>query len=323
MQQGPVLADRSLQVQNPRLRAPLIELGLIVAKPEWLCTTFGRGLGRARPKVGQLQSIQCDSGSLGRPTTARSPVVDPPLFKPWAQGSTSRHTWRREGLSEHAHVSAAGWRVKLGLARPRVDMSDRQPPGVHGKGGQAHDSFCLGRQIHRMSLGVDSVPLCPCSRNLSKRRAPLPRRRCRTPTTDSSGLEFERAGSWAASLVVASSSHRHAASLRRQVPAQPVLASTTSEARRQKQHRLLRRPLRRLRRISPLCHDRPGSRGARATARGIEEAPSAPAMKDGVAAGLVVPCRYPPLSTETQSADGSVIATGQLPACYPVAIGDR
>jgi hypothetical protein len=170
MQQGPVLADRSLQVQNPRLRASHIELGLIVAERESLCTTFGRGHGRARPEVGQLHSTECDSGPLGRPTTARSPVVDPPLPKPRAQGSTSRHTWRREGVSEHAHASAAGWRVKSGLARPRVDMSDRQPPGVHGKGGQAHDSFCLGRQIHRMSLGVDSVPLRPYGRNPSRQR---------------------------------------------------------------------------------------------------------------------------------------------------------
>lgn len=76
-------------------------------------------------------------------------------------------------------------------------MSDRQPPGVHGKGGQAHDSFCLGRQIHRMSLGVDSVPLHPYGRNPSRQRT-LPQRRCTTPTNTSSGLELTRAVSWAA-----------------------------------------------------------------------------------------------------------------------------
>jgi hypothetical protein len=64
--------------------------------------------------------------------------------------------------------------VKSGLARPRVDMSDRQPPGVHGKGGQAHDSFCLGRQIHRMGLGVDSVPFCPYGRNPQQTKNPSP-----------------------------------------------------------------------------------------------------------------------------------------------------
>ena len=174
MQQGPVLPTPILASSEPTAEVPAIELGPIVAECELLCTTFGRGLGRARPKVGQLRSTQCDSRSLGRPTTARSPVVDPPLPKLRAQGSTSRHSWRREGVSEHAHASVAnGWRVKSGLARPRVDMSDRQPPGVHGKGGQAHDSFCLGRRIHRMSLGVDSVPLCPCDRDLSRRR-PFP-----------------------------------------------------------------------------------------------------------------------------------------------------
>jgi hypothetical protein len=224
-----------------------------------------RGLGRARPKVGQLQRTQCDSGSLGRPTTARSPVVDPPLSKSRAQGSTSRHTWRREGLSEHAHVSAAGWRVKSGLARPRVDMSDRQPPGVHGKGGQAHDSFCLGRWIHRMSLGVDSVPLCSCGRDLSRRNASPPVT-LQNPYQHQFRLRVGAGHEPVASLVVVSSSHRRGASLRRQVPAQPVLVSTTSEARRQKQHRLLRSLFAAYGGSTP-PYDRAGSRGAHAFLR--------------------------------------------------------